>query len=562
MTTKKILSILICLVMLMSLMPMSALATEGTACTHTFAGHTHDDECGGETGACSECTVCKGMTGGSNNPYGNNPYGNNPYGDNPYGDNPYGDNPYGNNPYGDNPDGGDPDGEDPDGEDPDGEDPDGEDPDGEDPDGEDPDGEDPDGEDPDGEDPDGEDPDGENPYGDNPYGEDPYGDNPYGEDPYGEDSDGENNPTPTTDLTVTVTGGPFTYNGTKQEPTVTVKDGETSVANTDYTVAYTNNKNAGTATVTVTGKTGTSYADKTGSATFDIAKKDATLTIGNLSKTYGDADPAITATGSGLITGESITFIYSRATGENVGTYEIGATVHENSEATAENYDIEYNRGILTITAKEINPVLKLDRTSYGYTGKAITPTVTVYDGNTVVPTEQYTVSYANNTAVGTGTVTVSAKAGGNYTFTNTAINFSIVNNVKYNVVLGNGGCWYRGSYYGLGFRCDGPYSDFIGLTIDGRGVDKSYYVSSEGSTNVGLYPQLLSLLGNGTHYITFHYTSGSATGVFYVGSTAINAVMTGDDSNVGLMALVMCLGVLSSVTILSVLRKKKSGAK
>jgi len=139
------------------------------------------------------------------------------------------------------------------------------------------------------------------------------------------------------------------------------------------------------------------------------------------------------------------------------------------------------------------------------------------------------------------------------------AINFSIVSNIQYTVVLGNGGCWYRGSYYGLGFRCDGPYADFIGITIDGQPVDKSYYVASEGSTNVGLYPQLLSMLGNGTHYITFKYTSGSATGVFYVGSTAINAVMTGDDNNAGLLALVMSLGILSSVTILSVLRKRKT---
>ena len=45
-----------------------------------------------------------------------------------------------------------------------------------------------------------------------------------------------------------------TYTGEAIEPTIVVKDGETTLTlNTDYTVAYSNNVNTGTATVTVTG---------------------------------------------------------------------------------------------------------------------------------------------------------------------------------------------------------------------------------------------------------------------------------------------------------------------
>ena len=58
-----------------------------------------------------------------------------------------------------------------------------------------------------------------------------------------------------------------TYNGTAQTPAVTVKDGSTTLTSgTDYTVAYSNNINAGTATVTVTGignYTGTKTANFT-----------------------------------------------------------------------------------------------------------------------------------------------------------------------------------------------------------------------------------------------------------------------------------------------------------
>ena len=43
----------------------------------------------------------------------------------------------------------------------------------------------------------------------------------------------------------------FVYDGTEKKPAVTVKDGETVlVEGTDYTLAYANNVNAGTATVT------------------------------------------------------------------------------------------------------------------------------------------------------------------------------------------------------------------------------------------------------------------------------------------------------------------------
>ena len=46
-----------------------------------------------------------------------------------------------------------------------------------------------------------------------------------------------------------------TYTGSAIEPVVTVKDGETTLTpGTDYEVAYSNNVNAGTATVTITGK--------------------------------------------------------------------------------------------------------------------------------------------------------------------------------------------------------------------------------------------------------------------------------------------------------------------
>lgn len=61
---------------------------------------------------------------------------------------------------------------------------------------------------------------------------------------------------------ITLSASSFTYNGAANLPTVTVKDssGKKLVKNTDYTLTYKNTTNAGTATVTITGKG--SYAGK------------------------------------------------------------------------------------------------------------------------------------------------------------------------------------------------------------------------------------------------------------------------------------------------------------
>ncbi len=54
---------------------------------------------------------------------------------------------------------------------------------------------------------------------------------------------------------VTLSQTSYTYDGTAKTPSVTVKlDGKTLELNTDYTVAYSNNTNVGTAKATVTGK--------------------------------------------------------------------------------------------------------------------------------------------------------------------------------------------------------------------------------------------------------------------------------------------------------------------
>ena len=95
----------------------------------------------------------------------------------------------------------------------------------------------------------------------------------------------------------------------------------------------------------------------------------------------------------------------------------------------------------VTISKKTVSPIITLsgdglstDSASaspmqyYIYDGTAKEPAValTEADGTTVIPADEYTVSYSNNTNVGTATVTVTAKDDGNYSFSDVSKNFRI----------------------------------------------------------------------------------------------------------------------------------------
>ncbi|MCB6994435.1 hypothetical protein LI177_13190 [bacterium 210820-DFI.6.37] len=95
-----------------------------------------------------------------------------------------------------------------------------------------------------------------------------------------------------------------TYTGKALTPAVTVKDGSKTLKNgTDYTVTYSNNVNAGTGKVTITGK-----GNYTGSVTktFAIAKAKQTITgTSTFNKAYGSKAFSLGAKAKGKLTYKS-----------------------------------------------------------------------------------------------------------------------------------------------------------------------------------------------------------------------------------------------------------------
>lgn len=132
------------------------------------------------------------------------------------------------------------------------------------------------------------------------------------------------------------------YNGREQIPKqVTVTVGNTVLEEDDYDISYSNNKNAGTAKITVSGKG--AYAG-TAEGTYQILPRPLTITADNVSRNYACEDVPLTYQMDGLVPGDTVRVALKRQSGENPGRYKILV------EAQAgENYQLAYRSGIFTI---------------------------------------------------------------------------------------------------------------------------------------------------------------------------------------------------------------------
>ena len=218
---------------------------------------------------------------------------------------------------------------------------------------------------------------------------------------------------------ITLEKDSYIYDGTAKKPGVTVKIGETIIAAEEYTVSHKDNINVGTATVIITDKDGGNYI-VSGSKTFKITPMASSLTKTPTGKTLtynGTAQELInkdgkTSTGTleYSLSQDQTSFKETIPTGTDAKTY----TVYYRVKGDANHSDSEIGSVKATIAAREVN-ALSLSQSSYTYTGGEIKPDVTVTWNQITVPGNEYTVSYSNNKNVGTATVIVTDKEGGNF---------------------------------------------------------------------------------------------------------------------------------------------------
>ena len=225
-----------------------------------------------------------------------------------------------------------------------------------------------------------------------------------------------------TNANVVVEGKSFTYTGSPVTPavSVTLKNGTQLMKDRDYTLAYTNHTNAGTATVTVTGQ-----GNYTGEAkkTFAISKAKAP----EISWPTASAITCGEKVSDSLLSGGSTqygTFTWSddvKDTTPPVGTssYKVVFTPSADTEKNYETISVKEKEISLTVNAKSLTGAQVAVSGSYTYTGQAQIPVadaVSVQLDGKIIPNDQYTIAVRDNTNAGQATVTVTGK--GNYTGT------------------------------------------------------------------------------------------------------------------------------------------------
>ncbi len=220
-------------------------------------------------------------------------------------------------------------------------------------------------------------------------------------------------------VTLSKTSMAYTGKARKPVPTVQAKvNGQLVklVKGTDYTIKYENNIEAGTATVTITGK-----GNYTGTIakTFTITPaKLYKVTLSKTSMAYTGKARKPVPTVSAKVNGELVTLVkgtdYTVKYENNIdaGTATVTVTGKGNYTGTITK--------TFTITPVKLYKAT-LSKTSMAYTGKARKPVPTVaakVNGQlvTLVKGTDYTVKYENNIKVGKATVTITGK--GNYTGT------------------------------------------------------------------------------------------------------------------------------------------------
>ena len=227
---------------------------------------------------------------------------------------------------------------------------------------------------------------------------------------------------------ISVSGGATgTFGQALTSPSVTTTqgyDGVLSYTSSDEKVVKVDASNnltvvgAGTATITISGTETTHWlapAPVTYNVQIDKAVITPAVTISGW--TYGETpnQPSVTGnTGNG-----DVTYQY-KVKGANDNTYSTTVPTDANNYtvkaivAATANYKGSEATADFTIARKSVTAAMIENIASQVYTGSALTPAITVKDGNnTLALTTDYTVAYTNNTNAGTATVTITGQ--GNY---------------------------------------------------------------------------------------------------------------------------------------------------
>ena len=228
-------------------------------------------------------------------------------------------------------------------------------------------------------------------------------------------------------LVITADSQTMTYGGTMPGLTASYNgwvNGDT-VANLTSAATVTSsgpaNANAGVYTLSASGAQSNNYAISYQPGTLTITQAPLTVTADSKSMTYGGTMPALTASYSGFVNGDTVASLTSAATvtssgpaNSNAGVYTLSA-----SGAQSNNYAISYQPGTLTITQAPLTVTADSKSMTYGGTMPALTASYSGFvNGDTVASlTSAATVTSSGpaNSNAGVYTLSASGAQSNNY---------------------------------------------------------------------------------------------------------------------------------------------------
>ena len=186
----------------------------------------------------------------------------------------------------------------------------------------------------------------------------------------------------------------------------------------NYSLSRDAGENVGEYAIVVTLGNNPNYTVTSTNGIFTITKAAATVTANATSKVYGESEPVLTATTTGVVGTDALNYSLSRAAGENIGEYAITVTLGDNP-----NYEVTATNGTFTITQATATVTADAKSKVYGEDDPTLTATVTGTVGTDVL---NYTLSRASGESVGNYTVIVTLGSNPNYTVTATNGTFTI----------------------------------------------------------------------------------------------------------------------------------------
>lgn len=168
------------------------------------------------------------------------------------------------------------------------------------------------------------------------------------------------------------------------------------------------------------------------SASLEISKRTINLESGSGSWVYDQLahrnETVTEVSGDGFFDTDGLIFT-NFASQTDVGSCQNTFSYFPKSGTDLDNYNIQVTYGTLEVTQRNASVdemVVNLSENSFVYAKKAHEPSVSLYIAGKLVPATEYTVTYADNTDVGTATVTITDNAGGNYDMPTVSTTFII----------------------------------------------------------------------------------------------------------------------------------------